>query len=240
MRKVIEVLLLLESQGGVIGENGRIAETAMGDVVKHERCRGEETPLDIMKGRRMLVIFREFLEEVHRVGVEGETRREFRWGVIGHNKFDSQSRLEEQGGIDTNMMERCLSLIACSCMNELDARLTIMVCLIATFSQSLIGAMFLPFPYLILSCIGIFFSLFFVFSSRQMYTSMPSHLLLFFLFQQVVSLWSIYYWYDISYDVLYIILHSWFLFTSSVGSLVSYRLTELIRPYSQAVDVPLV
>ena len=198
----------------------------------------------------MLVIFCEFLEEVHRVGVDGETWREFRW--VGHHHAATKqrmsatnliaiSRLEEQGRIGTLMMERCLSLIACSCMNELDARLTVMVCLIAAFSQSLIGAMFLPFPYLILSCIGIFFSLFFVFSSRQMYTSMPSHLLLFFLFQQVASLWSIYYWYDISYDVTYIILHAWFLFTSSVGSLVSYRLTELIRPYSQAAaDVSLV
>ena len=66
MRKVIEVLLLLESQGGVIGENGRVTETAMGDVVKYERGRGEETSLDIMEGGRMLVIFREFLEKVHR------------------------------------------------------------------------------------------------------------------------------------------------------------------------------
>ena len=78
MRKVIEVFLLFESQGGVIGENGRVTETAMGDVVKHERGRGEETPLDIMKGGRMLVIFREFLEEVH-VTFEGERRKEFRW-----------------------------------------------------------------------------------------------------------------------------------------------------------------
>jgi hypothetical protein len=138
------------------------------------------------------------------------------------------------------MLERCLSLVVCGCMNELDARLTIIVCLIAAFSQSLIGAMFLPLPYLVVPCLGILFSIFFVLAIKNMYTNMPSHLLFFFLFQQVASLWAIYYWYEVSYDVMYISVHSWFLFTSFVGSLASYRLTELIRLYPRAMDVPLV
>lgn len=130
-----------------------------------------------------------------------------------------------------NAMQVCswLQYIVCSCCHELDARLTVFVCFLASFSQSLLGTMIVPFPYILLPCLGIFFTLYFVFTTKDATRETAGHYLWFFLAQQVCSLWGLYYWFVTEYDVIRTCVSAFFLFTATVGALTSYRLGELLR-----------
>lgn len=116
-----------------------------------------------------------------------------------------------------------------SCCNELDARLTVMVCLTGSFAQSLLGVMFAPFPYLLLPCLGIFLSWYFVLGSRQATADTVGYYLWFFMAQQVGSIWWLWYYVTTTNDVTGIGLNAFFLFTGSVGVVASYRLGEHLR-----------
>ena len=120
-------------------------------------------------------------------------------------------------------------LLFCSCCHEMDARLTVCFCFLASFSQSLLGTMFVPFPYILLPCLGIFLTLYFVSIASTATRETAGHYLWFFLAQQVCSLWELYYWFVTEYNVIRACVSAFFLFTATVGAITSYRLGELLR-----------
>ena len=123
----------------------------------------------------------------------------------------------------------CLSCIVCSCCSELDARLTVFVCFLGSFSQSLLGFMFVSFPYVVLPCLGIFLTLYFVFTAKGATRETAEYYLWFFVGQQVCSLWALYYWAFMEYHIINVCLNGFFFVTATVGVATSYRLGELLR-----------
>ena len=116
-----------------------------------------------------------------------------------------------------------------SCCNELDARLTTLVCFTTSFAQSMVGVMFVPFPYLLVACLGIFLSLYFVLNSRQATADTAGYYLWFFMAQQVCAMWGLYYWIEVNYDIVGICLNAFFCFAGIVGSIASHRLEIILR-----------
>ena len=126
-------------------------------------------------------------------------------------------------------VDSCLSCAVCAYCNELDARLTLFVCFIAAFSQSLLGIMYVAFPYLLLPSLGLSFTLFFVLTAKTATRDTAGYYLWFFLAQQVCSLWGFYYWFAVVYDVVMVCLCAFFFLTGLVGVLTSHRLGEILR-----------
>jgi len=125
--------------------------------------------------------------------------------------------------------DACLSCAMCAYCNEIDARLTILVCFTASFSQSLLGIMYVSFPYLLLPCLGLFFTLFFVLTAKTATQETAGYYLWFFLVQQVCSLWGFYYWFAVAYDIVMVCLCAFFFFMGLLGVLTSHRLGEILR-----------
>jgi hypothetical protein len=136
------------------------------------------------------------------------------------------------------MLLRLIDGITCSCLNELDVRLGIMLCLIHTFSQSIIGAMYVSFPYIIVPCLGIFFSIFYILQMRERSNQISSYLLLLFLSEEFISIYAILYGISKSETLFFMILHGYFLLSSTLGVCFSYRLGEVIRQRTFAVLSP--
>ena len=143
-----------------------------------------------------------------------------RWLDVGMTSYHAMSRCS---------FDSCLSCAVCAWCNELDARLTLLVCFVAAFSQSLLGIMFVPFPYLLLPSLGLSFTLFFVLTARTAIRDTAGYYLWFFLAQQVCSLWGFYYWFAVVHKVGGIYLCAFFFLTGLVGALTSYRLGEVLR-----------
>lgn len=127
--------------------------------------------------------------------------------------------------------------LVCSCCRELDARLTVFVCFLASFSQSLLGVMFVPFPYIVLPCLGIFLTLYFVLTAKDATRETAGHYLWFFAGQQVCSLWALYYWSFMEYHIINVCINGFFFVTATVGALTSYRLGELLRSQQAFVSL---
>lgn len=122
-----------------------------------------------------------------------------------------------------------IHLLVCECLTELDTRVGILICLICTFSQSILGAMHLPFPYLLLPCLGIFLAIYFTMTLKQVSKHQSSFLMGFFMLQQICSLYALLYLFPLEQTYITTILNSFFIATGTIGALLSYHLKELIR-----------
>ena len=133
------------------------------------------------------------------------------------------------------MLLPLLGGITCSCLNELDVRFGIMICLIHTFSQSMIGVIYVSFPYIIVPSLGIFFSIFFIFQMKEIDKPIDLQLLLLFLSQEFISIYVLLYGLSENESIFFMIIHSYFLVVSTLGVCFSYRLGEIIRQRTFAV-----
>jgi hypothetical protein len=119
--------------------------------------------------------------------------------------------------------------IRCSWLTRMDMYVSIFVCLLCSFSQSLLGILYVSFPYLIGCCIGVFLSIFFVICFKDSYIHRFQLLLSFFMLQQIASIWAIFYWFKMEYQLSFILVNSFFLFTGTIGAYMSYCYSEVIR-----------
>jgi len=125
-----------------------------------------------------------------------------------------------------------IDAVVCSCLNEMDVRVGILICLIHTFSQSIIGAIYIYYPYIIVPSLGIFFSIFFIFQMKEIGKPNSLQLLLLFLSQEFISIYVLLYGLSENESILFMIIHSYFLVVSTLGVCFSYRLGEIIRQHS--------
>ena len=122
-----------------------------------------------------------------------------------------------------------IHLLLCECLTELDTLLGLLICFISAFSQSLLGAIFLPFPYLLLPCLGIFLGVFFTLSLKNDFINRSSFVMGFFILQQICSLYAIMSLFPMEITMIDIILNSFFLGTGTLGVLLTYHLQQLVK-----------
>ena len=133
-----------------------------------------------------------------------------------------------------------LYAITCECLHEFDVRLGIIICLLHSFSQSILGVLYLSFPYLIGASLGIFFSIFFTFQIRQLGSHLSEYLLWFFIAQQIGSVYAIIYGVSMMETILFVVANCYFLGTATFGVCFSYRLCEILRlRHSSNIILPL-
>ena len=119
--------------------------------------------------------------------------------------------------------------ITCTCLQEFDVRLGIIVCILHAFSQSILGVLYVSFPYLIGPSLGIFFSIFFTFQIRHLGSQLSDYLFWFFTAQQIGSVYAIIYGVSMMESILFVATNCYFLFTATFGVCFSYRLCEILR-----------
>lgn len=108
--------------------------------------------------------------------------------------------------------------------NEIKTRLGMMLCLSAAFGQSLLIILSLEFPYSLVGCVGVFASIYLAFSMKHLRPADSATYVTYFMAYQVASLCAIYYWVMEDYQLLKIIVHAFFLCTSTIGVICSYHL----------------
>ncbi len=116
-----------------------------------------------------------------------------------------------------------------------------MICFIHAFSQSILGIIHLPIPFLFVPCVGLFLAIYYIYSIRHVNRGTSQQWLTYFLAQQFYSLYFLV-TRDIPYEgPLASALDAYFLFTASCGVCLAYHMSQIVkqRPsFSALVIVP--
>lgn len=126
-------------------------------------------------------------------------------------------------------MFACLLSSPCACLTHMDCCVGLLICLIHAFSQSVLGVMYLPIPFLFVPCTGIFLSIYYTYSIRTIDHAQSQQLMLYFMVQQFYNVYFL-----VSRDVplkdaLVIALDVYFLVTASCGVCLAYHMSQLVK-----------
>jgi hypothetical protein len=107
-------------------------------------------------------------------------------------------------------------------------RIGLILCVLTAFSQTFFFIMQTIFPYVLAGCAGVFLSIYMIYAIKRTDCHVSNEFLCYFMAYQVASIWGIWYWYTIAYNLLHILLQSLFLVVASCGVYFSRELTNSI------------